>query len=343
MESSWKNCAQTQLCTIVTPSSIATRRACERYYLNTHKSLLYALPYELVQRIGRFLSYQDRICFALSSHKYYDALCITRIPSGTKLVETEVNRRRERDHFYSRDHCFFSWVRRGFGQIFCVGCATPHMPFRFPDNTIAQPLHLRKCFRATDRPLYVCPHHQLTFLELASMLRKQRRMGRREKHGAFFKCMECADYPYSRYRPGLCMHAPTLYLEPKTSTVTLRMELLLLFKPTFQYVSVQQVRDALALINLKICPHMKASDTTTMDRMVGFRRGEDRLKRSPSKRPNTRPSIECEVCQTTFRIKSDLTKDSKIMVEVGRRFGKLKWEGDPIWRAHLSKRVDGNP
>ena len=343
MESSWKNCAQRRLCTIITPSSIATRRACERYYLNTHKSLLYALPYELIQCIGRFLSYEDRVCFALSNHKYYDALHVTPSSFNDRLYEIKVNARRKRDHFYGRDQCLSSWIRRQLGQMFCVGCTAPHMPSRFPETTIAQPLHLRKCFQTTDGPLYVCPHHQFTFLELASMLRKQKRTGGREKHGAFFKCMECADYPYSRYRPGLCMHAPTLYLEPETSTVTLRMELLLLFKSTLQYVSMQQVRDALALINLTICPHMRASGTTTMDRMVGFRHCEDRLKRCPSKRPDIRPSIDCEVCRTTFRIKSDLTTDREIMVEVERRFGQVKWEGDPIWRAHLSKRVDGNP
>jgi hypothetical protein len=97
---------------------------------------------------------------------------------------------------------------------------------------------------------------------------------------------------------------------------------------------VQQVKDALALLDLQICPHMTASDPTTIERIVGdFGEimTEDRLSK--------RIAVECNTCETTFSIRTRIPS-REIAVEVERRLGRVMREGDPIWRAHIPKRED---
>lgn len=314
------------------PSAITARRASRNYSLNTQNSLLYTLPYELIQYIGTFLDYADRFCFALSSYKYADALLSIRDLGVEELLVKEVTCRQNRDHFYGRDHCLFSWLGRGVGQMYCVGCSRQHNLYRFPNDTTAQPQHLRKCFRTIDGPFQVCPHNEFTFLELANILRKHKRKGRQNKHGHFFHCMECYENSYGRNGTGRCTHPPTLSFVPKTSTVTLLARFVLLSTPWTEPISIQQTHDALALLDLQICPHMNTSDTTTIDSILGGR-GETILEGRFSKRV----SIECNNCQTIFSVKRRIPY-REIVVEVERRLGRLKWEGDPMWRAHLPRR-----
>lgn len=98
-------------------------------------------------------------------------------------------------------------------------------------------------------------------------------------------------------------------------------------------VSVQQTKDALALLNLKICPHMTACDTEAIERMVG-----DRQEIMMEGRFSKRISIDCSTCQTTFSIKRRVPFH-EVVVEVERRLGRVKREGDPIWRAHLPRKA----
>lgn len=216
----------------LTRSSVAFRHATRNYTQNTHNSSLYTLPYEIIQHIGTLLSYADRVCFASTSYKYADALFAICDPLGVKQLHVkDIRSRIRRDHFYGNDCCFQAWIGRRVGMIYCVGCRRPHARFRFPEDTMAQPRHLRKCFRATDGPFFMCPHNEFTFLEMASLLRKNARKGRQNKFGDFFHCIECYELPHQRRRPGRCLHPPMLSLVPKTHTVTLRSKFLLLMVP----------------------------------------------------------------------------------------------------------------
>ncbi|EOA90326.1 hypothetical protein ACJQWK_07632 [Exserohilum turcicum] len=326
------------LFTRLTLSSVAARRASKNYEQNTRMCPLYILPYEIVQHVGKHLDYADLTCFALSSYKYADALLSVRASvSGDEAMVKEVTHRRNRDHFNGRDHCLITWIARGLGQMYCVGCSTPHMPSRFPENTMAQSAHLRKCFRASDGPLHMCPHNEFTFQELAGILRKNEKRGRRNKYGEFFHCMECYESFYTINRSGRCMHPPTLYLMPGTSTVILRTKTLLLSIPWTESVTVQKTRDALLCLLLIICPHMNAFDPTTINRLIGQRKNIMMEGCSSG-----RISIECLVCQTTFSIRRKIPY-SEVTVEIERRLGQVRWEGDPIWRAHLPRRDDWWP
>ncbi|USP78426.1 uncharacterized protein yc1106_05700 [Curvularia clavata] len=314
------------------PSSSAARRASKNYNLNLHNSPLYALPYELVQYIGTFLNYVDRFCFTLSSHKYADAILSIRPIGHQRVLTQEVICRLNRDHFYGQDHCLFSWIRRGLGQMYCVACSRQHNASRFPVETATQQRHLRKCFRTTDGPFYVCRHYEFTFQELASMLRRYKKKGQKNKHGHFFHCMECFDNAYATYGPGRGPLPPTLSLVPGTSIVTLRATFLLLSAPWTERVTIQDTHEALESINLKICPHINTSDTATIELILGGR--EETMMES---RFSKRVSIGCNKCQTTLSIKRRIPF-CEIMLEVDRKLGQVKWEGDPIWRAHLPRR-----
>ncbi|XP_014554848.1 hypothetical protein COCVIDRAFT_39320 [Bipolaris victoriae FI3] len=321
----------------LTRSSVAFRHATQSYTQNTHNSLLYTLPYEIAQHIGTFLDYADRICFVLTSYKYADALlaiCNTQAVKQPHIKD--IRSRIKRDRFYGHGCHPYAWVERRAGILYCVECNRPHAPFRFPEGTIAQPRHLRRCFRATDGPFFVCQHNEFTFLEMASLLRKNARKGRKNKFGDFFHCIECYELPPERRRPGRCLHPPTLSLAPKTHTVTLRSRFLLLTVPWTVPVSVHQTKDALALLNLKICPHMNACDTEVIEGMVG----DCQEMMMMDGRFSTRISIDCSTCQTTFSIKRRVPFH-EVVVEVERRLGQVRREGDPIWRAHLPRRKAG--
>lgn len=321
-----------RLISILIPSPIAARRASKSYNQNAYNSPLHVLPCELIQYIATFLSHVDRFCFALSSYKYANAI-LSVCPMGYRRTLTqEVLWRLNRDHFYGQDHCLFSWIRRGLGQMYCVACSRPHNAPRFPVNTATQPRHLRGCFRTTDGPFYVCRHHEFTFLELTNMLRKYKKKGQKNKHGHFFHCMECFENAYATYGPGRGPLPPTLSLVPETSIVTLRATLLLLSAPWTEQVSIQDTREALESVNLKICPHINTSDTATIELILGGR-GEAIMESGFSKQV----SIECNKCQTTLSIKRRIPF-CEIMLEVDRKLGQVKWEGDPIWRAHLPRR-----
>ncbi|EMD90333.1 hypothetical protein COCHEDRAFT_1066668, partial [Bipolaris maydis C5] len=305
------------------------RHATRNYTQNTHKSPLYTLPYEIIQYIGTFLGYADRFCFALTSYKYADALLAICEPLGVKRQHVkDIRSRIRRDHFYGHGGGPHNWIGRRIGMIFCVECRLPHGSFRFPEDTIAQPRQFRKCFRATDGPFSVCPHNEFTYLGMTTLLRKNAKKARQNRYGDFFHCLECYELPHQRRGPGRCLYPPTLSLVPETQTIAFRSKFLLLMVPWAVPVSVQQTKDALALLDLKICPHMTACDTEVIERMIG-----DRQEIMMEGRFAKRVSIECSTCQTTFSIKRRIPFH-EVVVEVDRRLGQVKREGDPIWRAH---------
>ncbi|EUC48854.1 hypothetical protein COCMIDRAFT_86108 [Bipolaris oryzae ATCC 44560] len=320
----------------LTRSSVAFRHATRNYTQNTHNSPLYALPYEIIQHIGKFLGYADRFCFALTSFKYVDALLAICKPQAAKQSHIkDIRARIRRDLFYGHHCCSSARIGRRLGMMYCVGCNSPHASFRFPEDTVAQPLHLRRCFRATDGPFFMCQHNEFTFLEMSRMLQKNARKGRQNKFGDFFHCIECYELPYQRRRPGRCLHPPTLSLAHQTHVVTLRSRFLLLTVPWTVPVSVQQTKEALALLNLKICPHMTACDAEVIEGIVG-----DHQDIIMDGRFSKRISIDCDTCQTTFSIKRRVPFH-EVVVEVERRLGQVKREADPIWRAHLPSRKAG--
>jgi hypothetical protein len=311
-------------------STIASwRRASKHYKRNTTNSPLYALPYELVERIGSHLDHVDRVCFALSSIKYLE---VTQ-PLHPRTAPDPQHRRAIQRRLWRDD--FYRWRRFNvmLCVTWCVGCAEWHPDYLFPKHTRKLKRKDRWCRKAIDGPLVACQHYAFHFkdiVKLATKKKEKRTFGLRHPGFWFWFCRQC-DNPVMQKEIRF-QDPPTLGVDLVTGAFRLSYTLRLFAVEWNRPVAILEIVGAMRTAKLSICPHMATDDEAIIRRVV---RG------SVSEGIN----VSCGVCETECRVLEGYRKfgGADVVMNIVRNLGKLEKESDPIWRAQLQGRyvVDG--
>ena len=313
---------------------------------NIRSSPLYSLPVEIIQHIGGYLDEVDRICFALSTSKYLEALCPAHLVADRqKGPSMQILHRLKRDHFYiSRTY----WLIRQLGHLWCVSCVSPHPRQEYPNQTTSLPPHRRTCFEALNGPLMICSHHPFKHRDFSRMKKIAKKHWVNSSYRSVsFECKDCCCIPkitcncwtrrtYPIHVPvtrPLFFQPPTLFLERRTLKTTLRSTSYLMGRDTRGPLTADKLRVALPKARLEICPHMSTLQSRTIERLV------DEWKYVSSVGHDWgQVGICCGVCATKVCISQD-SFPGFFVLEVVRRLGNLKWAGDPVYRRHCYRRT----
>ena len=286
------------------------------------------LPRELLDSILSHLRTDELISFRLTCRNLYQSN-----PPMTVLVEelrTSISFDGEGAWLYLAEG---TWARTK-GLHLCSGCRKYQPRAQFDDGELTMNARQRKCIAYTAR-MYFTPDHSLSFVELAS--RTQDRISNLDSIGSNHasnlqnSCRFAMWWPDGwRGQDPSSPYVPTpVYLRGNTADGDYLYYTWCFSFDTAQSppASVAEIGEELGKSVVDLCPHIKSDDRRYIEAFHHCQHLRPVLRDCAS-------SVSCSRCgmRSTVLCRAD---NSRIIIEVERRLGKLVAAWDPQWLANV--------